>query len=455
MLVTTALTFVSIGRATTAPAIEPPVPKIELLVQGKPKQQLRGFGASQPRDQSRLFAVYGAEKVRALAKKVYRELGMNWLRMWVATGPDQDVAAMKALFYKGYIDNGYLDILLAAGVENLLLAPARGETPPVESMQVYAQKLAQFVYEIRQERGIKIDVTGVANEPAGFSAMQLTEATRYLRQELNARGLSDVGIISPECASPDACATRAISAIKADTTTWPGMRGVATHSYNMGANATVENLILDTKKEYWITEAGRALPRLVDEQPGDMPEAASTAARFLNDMNHSVTHWFWFIGIGHIDKHPAKDSGQVLARPDDAMGGIKLNTKFHYLKQLRSTFDLGASFYPTSSVQEGRMNWGYGQKPAITAAVAKNADGSWGIGIVNTTGTPDSRIAKFHPISAYLVELTLPAEATGHSYQVYRSLPGGIFKWKVLVAPQDGVMQLLVQPQELITLRSQ
>jgi hypothetical protein len=446
----TALAWADAGTPSESTA-----PRIELLVQDQPKQVFLGFGASQPRDQSRLFVVYGNERVRALATKVYGELGMNWLRLWVASGNDQDVASMKTLFYKGYIDNGYLDILRAAGVKKLLLAPARGESPPAESMQSYAGKIAQFIYDIRQERGVKIDVTGIANEPAGFSAGQLNEATRALRAELNARGLGEVGIVSPECASPDGCAVKAIAAMKTDSATWPGLQGIATHSYNMGANASIEDLILGTGKEYWITEAGRALPRLVDEDPGDMAEAAGTAARFLNDMNHSVTHWFWFIGIGHYDRHPAKDSGQVLGRPNDQTGGIKLNTKFYYLKQIRATFELGANFYPTNSVQEKRMNWGYGQKPAITAAVARNPDGSWGIGVVNTTGIPDSSIAKFHPGAAYRVELRLPKEALGLSYQVYRSLSGGIFKWKVLAAPQGAVVELLVQPLELITLRSQ
>lgn len=442
------------AHASTDGAVANRQPSIRISIGATAKQTFMGFGASQPRDQARLFNLYGAEKVGELARKVYGELGMNWVRVWVASGPDQSLSEMKARFYRGYLDNGYLDTIGAAGARKLLLAPARGEAAPADSMQSYAAKLAQFIFDLDRERGVRIDVTGVANEPAGFSASQLGEAAKYLREELDARGMREVGIVSPECASPDACATRAVTLMKGDRQLWQGLRGVATHSYNMGANAAVENLILDTGKEYWITEAGRALPRNVDEEPGDVAEAAGVAARFLNDMNHSVTHWFWFIGIGHFDKHPNKDSGQVLARPDDQFGAVKFNTKYYYLKQLREAFDLGAIFYPSSSLEEGRMNWGYGQKPAVIASMARNPDGTWGVGVVNITGLPDSKIAQFLRGESYEVELTIPVDAQGRGYQVYRSLPRGIFKWKVLDIPAGSSIKLLVHPQELITLRS-
>jgi len=424
------------------------------IINGKQKQTFLGFGASQPTDQNRLFMQYGTARVMALAKVVYGDLGMNWARLWVHSNEKYSVMEMKQKFYQSYADNSYIKILRSSGAKNLLLAPARGELPPGESMQEYARKIAKFIFEINSERGIKINTTGIANEPAGFSAEQLHDAVKFLRIELDALGMHDVGIIGPECASPDACASRSIIAIKSDAISWNGLRGVATHSYNMGANALVENLIGGTGKEYWISEAGRMLPRLVDEEPGEVDEASTTAARFLNDMNHSVTHWFWFIGVGHFDKHPAKDSGQVLARPDDITGGIKLNTKYHYLKQLRSAFDLGAVFYEANSNREKRMNWGYGQKPAITASTAQNPDGSWAIGVVNTTGISTTKIAQYFPASSYRVSIKLPAGASNAVFRSYRSKPDGFLETEIVKVEKTGVVNLLVVPNELVTLRS-
>jgi hypothetical protein len=228
----------------------------------------------------------------------------------------------------------------------------------------------------------------------------------------------------------------------------------------MAANHPVENLITGTGKQYWMTEAGQALPLSYDEQPGNTAEASTVAARFLNDMNHSVTHWMWFIGIGHYDSHPNNDSGQVLARPNDMTGGIKYNSEYYYLKQLRAAFKLGSVFrearYPSGISEYGqRMTWDYGRKPAITVAMAKNPTGFWGIGIVNTTGlTNDGEDAIFYPAVTYQVSVKIPVNAP-KSYSVYRSNPSGYtFNGSVTANSSDNLI-IPVAPRELVTLQSQ
>lgn len=443
--------------------VDAPPAQINIVINDQLKQVFMGFGASQPGDQQRLFHRYGRERVIGLVNSVYDALGMNWVRLWVHSEADVGVELMKHRFYSGYVDNDYINILKGASPRNFLLAPTRGESPPGDSLDDYAEKLARFISDIRLERGVRIQATGIANEPAGFSAEQVSFTVKALRRHLDARGLADVAIIAPECASPDACATRAISVMKADAEAWRALAGVSTHSYNMGANKRVEALITGTDKQYWMTEAGRALMRKIDtagrkileeEEPGDTIEAATTAARFLNDMSHSVTHWFWFIGVGAFDQHPNKDSAQVLARPDDMTGGIKFNTKYFYLRQLRQTFDLGARFHAVTSTQPGRKTWDHGPKPVIVSAGASNPDGSWGFAVVNTTGLPDSKITKFHAATTYQVAITVPRAARGRSYQVFRSLPDGMAKGELVKPSQNGSISLHVRPLELLTLRS-
>jgi len=440
-----------------------PQSNVRVSIDGKPKQTFIGFGASQPTDQQRLFSHYGASRVRELSNKVYGDLDMNWVRLWVHSDAQIGVNYMKVKFYHGYVDNGYLDILKSSGIKHFLLAPTRGESPPTETMQEYTHKLAKFIREIFDERGVRIDVTGIANEPAGFSAEQLKEAVKLLRRELDSMGLTDVGIIAPEWASPDTYASKSIIAMKANPEIWQSLQGIATHSYNMGANTLMENLILGTDKEYWMTEAGRALLYQLDakglqirteEEPGDTVEASTTAARFLNDMNHSVTHWIWAIGIGQHDQHPNKDSAQVLARPDDKTGGIKFNTKYYYLKQLRAAFNLGAVFHGALSVEGKSMNWDYGQKPAITVAMAQNPDGTWGIGAVNTTGINDSRISQFFTASNYRVSIKIPKAASALKFQSFRSKANGYVQEKTVAVDSTGNLNVVVAPHELVTLRS-
>jgi len=429
---------------------------VTYIVLDKPKQIFQGFGASQTRTGVlKINQNYGSTLVKKMSKEVYEKLGMNWARLWVHSRENVSSELMKYRFYKHYINSGLYNTLKDSGVQKFLLAPARGEEVPRESMFEYANKLARFIADIYKERGIRIDVTGIANEPQGFQHQQIVLAAKYLRQELDRLGMSHVGIIGPEWASADRHAADVLEALQSEPESWDALRGISTHSYNMGANRLIENFALDSNKEYWMTEAGRALPSVIDESPGDTDAASTVAARFLNDMNYSVTHWFWFLGFGHIDKHPNKDSGQVLVKPDDRTGGIKFNTKYFYLKQLRQTFDLGARFYAIVPPKGLRNVWSYGQKPAITLSAAKNPDNSWGIGIVNTTGIPFSnQLMQFYEAKTYSVDILLPADVGNKTFRVYRSRPDGIREDKEILELKNGVLSIDISPHELVTLRS-
>jgi len=122
-------------------------------------------------------------------------------------------------------------------------------------MPEYARKLAEFIQGVRTERDIRISVTGIANEPAGFKPEQMAEAIRALRRELDVRHLQDVQIIAPESASADDSAMRCIAGIKAEPGAWASLRGIATHSYNMAATPEFAEIIAGTGKQYWMTEA--------------------------------------------------------------------------------------------------------------------------------------------------------------------------------------------------------
>ncbi|MCD6681940.1 MAG: hypothetical protein LT102_15055 [Burkholderiaceae bacterium] len=385
---------------------------------------------------------------------VFRDLGMTIARLWVPSAESETLSGMKSKFYSGYVDNGFLGELRIRGVTTFLLAPARGESAPTESMMDYVARIAQFIQDVKEERGVAIQVTGIANEPAGFSPAQLAEAVRELRRELDQRGLSNVGIIAPECASTDACMSRAVDAMKQDSETWNSIQGIASHTYNMGANRAMVDRVIGTGKEYWITEVGRGTPSNGrDEQPGNAPEASVLAARFLNDMNHMVTHWVWFIGVGAWDPHFHKDSGQVLVRPDNTSGGLKIHTKYYYFKQLLSTFDQGSVFRSSSSSLFGTMEWGYGQKPGLVAAAAKNPDGSWGVAVTNITGVENSRVAWYHPAATYKVTIELPI-AERLRFGVVRSNATELLVPGTDLWTNDGAITVVLRPNELITARS-
>jgi hypothetical protein len=117
---------------------------------------------------------------------------------------------------------------------------------------------------------------------------------KRLRVELDARGLQAVKIIAPEYASSDGVFYEQVDALKNDAAAWQALGGVSSHSYNMAATDDIARRLGGSKgenlKEYWMTEASDNGP----EEAGNSYRAASLAARFLNDMNHRVTHWIHF-----------------------------------------------------------------------------------------------------------------------------------------------------------------
>ena len=201
-----------------------PATSVVLTIATKPRQTLEGFGCSMvginsdaipPSIRSEMFHM------------VFGGLHMNVLRLWVDSGTNRTVEQMKQEFYRTYVDTQIVAGARKQGVTTLLLAPARGEEKPTEPMADYARKLAEVIYDVKSERGIDINVTGIANEP-GFTPSQLAEAARELRQQLDVRHLTSVKIIAPEAASADDRALSNIAGIKANPASWTAISGIAT-----------------------------------------------------------------------------------------------------------------------------------------------------------------------------------------------------------------------------------
>lgn len=414
------------------------------------RQTLTGFGASQV---STEFGHFAPEPFRTqMAKLVYRDLGANIARLWVQSGTEYDVAGMKDAFYADYADSEVLPLLAQSGVTTLLLAPARGPEAPEDSLPEYAAKLAAFIAEIQAERGIEIAVTGIANEPDGWTGEQLAETIKCLRSGLDARGLAHVEIIAPEGASANELLDAQLDRIRADPLAWKSLRGIASHSYNMAARDSAAQRA--SEKVYWMTEASDD----GNEQGEDENRAATIAARFLNDMNHRVTHWIYFKGFSYSpDVTTDNYTASRLTQYDARRGEIVTHLKYHYLKALRRTFDLGAIFRRCESSSERDMVYTYGQKPKICAAAAVNPDGSWGLGIVNLSGVgPSDPIAQFHPAEELSVTVQLPeiADSPPVRFHVWRCKAGQTGVEVGLVEAKEGRVSFPIGPRELVCLRA-
>lgn len=413
-------------------------------VQTTPKQAFRGFGNSQPSG----YALVPDPARSQMTDLVYGSLGGEVLRAWVPTGAAVSVQSMKTDFYARFIDSGLLTAVRQRGVNTILLAPARGESAPTEPLTEYAARLAQFILEVQAERGIRVPVTGIANEPGSWSPQQIADTVKFLRRELNARGLADVKIIAPEHASNDTAFDQRVDAIAADTEAWAGLTGIAAHSYNMAARS--QSAARKSTKEFWITES--AATGLENPELENDGLACDLAAKFLNDMNHSVDYWIHFIGFAN----GGSDSATKLMVYDSTSQSVLMHLKFHYFQQLLGTFDHGCVFRECRNGSNSDMTYTYGQKPAVNAAAGINPDGSWGIGIVNNTTGVTTSISQTYPSTDYNVTLNVVdlVSVPSLTCTVFRSRAGQHFVNSGTITLINGSGIIPLASKELVCLRS-
>ena len=453
---------------------------ITITVASGERQKFGGLGASVGNWSGTYQKLSQTERTQ-LSKMLWHDLKFNTLRMWFNT--DQYAATPGARdmteFRRQYLDSGLIDDARKQGVTTLLLAPEHlpeymkgsmkdGATPLKESeVSNYAVMVAEFIAQLKKE-GVAIDVTGVNNEPNVneiFSASQMVAIVKQLRTELDKRGLQSVQIIASEHASSDGLYYKQLDALKADSAVWKNIVGVSSHSYNMGATSEGAAYVAAAdgrnSKEYWMTEASDNGA----EEPGNSARAVSLSARFLNDMNHRVTHWIHFLGFETDD--PKDNATRIISYSAQPFKST-VYQKYYTYQQLTDTFDVGAIFRASQSSSEGDMTWTYGTKPRVTVATAVNPDGSWGVGIANYTadsflgvqGWSDEKWnveqgghtpGQTFPVTIRVDELKNSGEL---KFEVRRSNSELQNAKTEPVTMKNGEVVINVAPLELVTLRS-
>jgi hypothetical protein len=420
---------------------------IVLAIAKAPAQRLQGFGTSLMTDMQPLPETL----TREFSQRVFGDLKMDVVRLWAPSGEQETVETMLETFARRYVNSGRLRLVAEQGVRLNLLAPARGESPPREPMADYARKLAEFILQLKARHQVAIHATGLANEPQEFAPAQLIEGVRVLRAELDQRGLREVGIVAPEFANNDRAALEAIQALLNDPAAFKALRGVATHSYNMAATPAIAAASAAAKKEFWITEAGNT----GHEEAGDTQRAASLAARFLNDLNHGVTHWLHFIAYGDSGNLTVdRDNATKLLVYDRKTGATFQSLQYPYLRMLRVAFPTGCQIFPIQAKPGGNLLYSHGQKPELNAAAARLPDGRWTLAAVNLTGLESTPIATYHAAATLHLAFALPANEArlNKTFHLWRSDVSGKIVDAGKVRLSAGKVTLEVAPQELTIL---
>ena len=458
---------------------------VTITVQAGARQAFGGMGTSQNNYQSP-YNKLTPERRALLSRLLFGDLKLKILRMWwdVPTFAPASGPRNPAPFVEAYITSRIIADARAQGVTTLLLAPdhvpgelredpAKPDSPiKAGATQTYAALIAEFIQLLRDQYKVQINATGIANEPPWFTPQTMVATVRALRAELDRRGLKEVRIVATEQSNNDDTTDKFLAALKAAPGAWASLTGIATHSYNMAARETEAGFVAGANgansKEFWITESGGGVGLPTSEPPGDARQAASLSSRFLNDMNHRVTHWVWFLGAEEITKWPEDyDNVQRLIEYQPRREGdwyLPL-LKYYYFKRLSQTFDAGAVFRSAQSSLEGDMTWTYGRKPRLMAGAARNPDGTWAIALSNYTSdnfafpgmTQFDRDNTGQSAQTFAVTLRIPelASAGNVTFQVRRNSASLQDVEENPITMRNGIVVIPnVSPLQLVTLRA-
>jgi hypothetical protein len=455
---------------------------ITISVPAGGRQTFAGLGASTGNWGGEYQSLTASEREQ-LSRKLWHDLRFKIFRLWFNVdeySPERGAHDLTR-FRNQYVRSGVLADAQANGVTTLLLAPdhlppymrsSDRVDGPINDAEVesFVTLIAEGIRQLRDEDGIVIHATGIENEP-DMTPDQIVRAVVRLRAELDKRGLQAVKIIASEASSVDDRFYAQLDALKADPLAWDALSGISSHSYNMAATDRAASYIAGpggrNTKDYWMTEASDNGPEEVGMTGVPAARAASLAARFLNDMNHRVTHWVHFLG-SEATAPPYNDDATRIIAFEAKPFRPKVMKKYYTYQQLSQAFDVGAVFRDSQSSLDGDMTWTYGRKPHVLAATARNPDGSWSSGVCNFTSNSFLKVQGWGD-DRWNVEQGghSPAQPFRVTLQVdelkdYAAIPFTVHRTNSVVkngkaetvVMKNGAVVIEVAPMELVTLRS-
>jgi O-glycosyl hydrolase len=464
----------ALGKLPAGPA------SVTISVKSQPRQTFSGFGTSCFGDGD--YVRLAPERRAELNDLVWREARFNTARIWLRLKRYAPVSGERR-FKEAFPDSVAAQVrdAQAAGARHLVLGPCAIPDYLIERLPVkgddgngqriepylksdrfdeHAAMIADFVRDLRDQNGIAIEATGIQNEPNDpddcvFTPEDVARSVKLLRAALNSRGLDDVKVIAPESVGCNAPAFAQLTALRDDPAAWNALGGLASHSYDGGADGRWAETALASGKNYWMTEFCLGGP----EDPGDFFRASAEAAAFLSDVNHGVSCWIHF--IGYLSDDPNDNGTRLIAYYNGVPAGkpwLKLFEPYNYLKELGRTFDAGAVFRKSVSSLEEEMTWTRGSKPRLIVASARNPDGAWGIGISDYTSNDFP--AKFwypgQPAQSFTATVVIEELSTAGEtpFALRRLGPQLQEPQQENTMMHSGRLTVAINPLELVTLRS-
>jgi O-glycosyl hydrolase len=463
------------SEQTTPHATDKPDGTIRITVGPQTRQVFEGFGASIMGGGD--FLNMTADEHDQLAKLIWNDLHFNTIRLWFYTWHFRENRMPGYLdFQQRYVNNQVLAKAGQAGMNTIYLCgdnfPPQWTTKDDSGHTIidqqylaqYAAILANLVDKARNEDHISIGYVGLQNEPGAhdpFRPEDFPPVVKHLRQALDQRNLKDVKIVAPEMADAGTSFFRVIELMQADPQAWEALDVISVHSYGIGSNPRLAQLIEQTDKKLWMTESSNA-------PPDDSRAASVSAGMCLNDLNHMASRWLWFIGYGRNNTRHDMNGPLLISFKTKPFAYERL-LKYYYFQALSQTFDIGATFRKPQSSLDGPMLWKGKtvQPPHVTVSAARNPDGTWALALLNYTAGSDTPPAvnpewqwprhPGHPQQTFNVNVVIDelAQIDSLAFHVHRTNANSKNQAGQSVVMKNGNVSVTVHPMELVVLRSE
>jgi hypothetical protein len=431
--------------------------KMRITAASGARQTLIGMGATEgvPRNYSRL----PLDSRLDMARMIWGNdaLGFRVCKLWADHRWARNGAQMLSSYKRLYDD------INSVQTNMIWLYGATGH-PATDGLETYAAHHAQMIADCKAG-GMVFQYVGTCNEPNGsnpylYWPTDAAALVKNFRTELDMRGLQTVRIVAPECPGVDPTGMSCIQNIIDDPTALADLAAFAIHSANMSFTPAYYGLCNVPGKESWQTEGDANGP----QGTNDAGLAANFAAKACNDFNFGCHVWMHF--QGYLEYDPGDNATRIMGY-DQHTGEHQPFLVYYYYKQLRRGFQDGCVFRSSTSsdTRQDRyrtMCMTYGDRPAIVGSAGRNADGSWGLNVVNLTGVPDRRpgvsrrAANYQPTAAYNITYRVAEleNAGTVPFRLYRSSSTVRDAFEETVSMRGGDVTFTIAPLELVTLVS-
>jgi hypothetical protein len=420
------------------------------------RQTLMGMGATEgvPRNYSKLPLASRLDMARMIWGN--DGLGFRVCKLWADQRWAPNGAKMQSSYKRLYDDINSVQ-------NNMIWLYGATGHPATDGLETYAAHHAQMVADCKAG-GMVFQYVGTCNEPNGSNPWLYWPANaaalvKDFRTELDKRGLQDVKILSPECPGVDSTGISYVQNIKDDPAALADLAAFAIHSAGMSFTPEYYNLCNVPGKESWQTEGDANGP----QGTNDAGLAATFAAKACNDFNFGCHVWMHFQGFLEYDP---QDNATRIMGYDQNTGEHQPFLVYYYYKQLRRGFRDGCVFRSSTSsdTREDRyrtMCMTHGDRPAIVGSAGRNAEGSWGLNVVNLTGVPTRPgvrrgDANYQPAATYDITYHVAelVDAGTVRFGLYRSSSTVRDAYQGTVLMVGGNVTFTLAPLELVTLVS-